>query len=64
MTAVVLMLVLLALGWMAVAACFPEWDWRLSLDVQVGVVLGLADGGPGPGEYRGLAAYAHLVLLR
>jgi hypothetical protein len=41
MTVVVLMLVVLALGWMALAACFPEWDWRLSLDVQVGVVLGL-----------------------
>ncbi len=40
-TAAVLMLVLLALGWMALAACCPDWDWRLSLDVQVGVVLGL-----------------------
>lgn len=38
-TAGVLMLVLLALGWMAVAACWPKWDWRLSLDVQVGLVL-------------------------
>jgi hypothetical protein len=41
MTAAVLVLVLLALGWMVVAAWFPDWDWRLSLDVQVGLVLAL-----------------------
>ncbi len=41
LTAAVLALVLLALGWMAVAACCPEWDWHLSLDVQVGLVLAL-----------------------
>jgi hypothetical protein len=40
-TAAVLALVLLALGWMAVAACCPEWDWRLSLDAQVGLVVAL-----------------------
>jgi hypothetical protein len=40
-TALVLLLVLLALGWMAVAACSPGWDWGLSLDVQVGLVVAL-----------------------
>ncbi|HKI38223.1 MAG TPA: hypothetical protein VKA46_40590 [Gemmataceae bacterium] len=40
-TAAVLLLVLLALGWMALAAWTPEWDWQVSLDVQVGLVLAL-----------------------
>jgi hypothetical protein len=40
-TAVVLVLVVAALGWMALAACFPGWDWGLSLDVQVGLVIAL-----------------------
>jgi hypothetical protein len=40
-TALVLLLVLLALAWMALAACFPEWDGPLALDVQVGLVLAL-----------------------
>jgi succinate dehydrogenase hydrophobic anchor subunit len=40
-TAVVLILVLAALGWMALAACYPAWDWWLSQDVQVGLVLAL-----------------------
>jgi hypothetical protein len=40
-TAGVLMLVVAALGWMILAACYPEWDWRLSLDVQVGLVLAI-----------------------
>jgi hypothetical protein len=38
-TAFVLMLVVAALSWMVLAACYPAWDWRLSLDAQVGLVL-------------------------
>ena len=38
-TAVVLMLVVAALVWMVLAACFPAWDWRLSMDLQVWLVL-------------------------
>ncbi len=40
-TTLILLLVLLALGWMALAACFPQWDGLLPLDVQVGIVLAL-----------------------
>jgi hypothetical protein len=40
-TAAVLLLVLAALAWMGLAACGLEWDWGLSLDAQVVVVLGL-----------------------
>jgi hypothetical protein len=40
-TALVLLLVLLAVGWMVLAACFPAWDWRLSLDAQVALVAAL-----------------------
>jgi len=40
-TALVLLLVVLALGWMALVACFPEWDGPLSLDVQVWIAVGL-----------------------
>jgi hypothetical protein len=38
-TAVVLLLVLLALGWMTLAACRPEWAGWVALDVQVWLVL-------------------------
>lgn len=40
-TAVVLLLVLVALGWMALAACRPAWGGWVALDVQVGLVLTL-----------------------
>jgi hypothetical protein len=40
-TAVVLLVVLLALGWMALAAGWPEWASWVALDVQVGLVLAL-----------------------
>ena len=38
-TAVVLVLVLLALGWMALAASLPEWGAGLELPVQVVLVV-------------------------
>jgi hypothetical protein len=40
-TALVLLLVVLAVGWMVLAACLPEWGAWVALDVQVGVVLAL-----------------------
>jgi hypothetical protein len=40
-TAFVLVLVLAALGWIALAACGLEWNLGLSLDAQVGLVLTL-----------------------
>ncbi len=40
-TALVLLLVLLAVGWMVLAAYFPEWDWRLPPDAQVALVVAL-----------------------
>lgn len=39
--AAVLALVLLALGWVAVAAYRPEWGGWVAMEIQVGVVLGL-----------------------
>jgi hypothetical protein len=40
-TAVVLALVLVAVVCMTLSAWRPEWDWGLSLDAQVGVVVAL-----------------------
>ena len=39
LTAAVLLLVLAALGWMALAAWRPEWGRWVALEVQVWVVL-------------------------
>jgi hypothetical protein len=41
LTAVVLLLVLLALGWITVAAFRPDWGEVVALPVQVWVVVGL-----------------------
>jgi hypothetical protein len=41
MTAVVLLLVLLALGWMTLAAMRPDWGDLVALRVQVQVAVGL-----------------------
>lgn len=41
MTAAVLLLVLVALGWMVLAAWHPEWGNWVAPEVQVGVVLAL-----------------------
>jgi ethanolamine permease len=40
-TGFVLLLVLLALGWMGLAAWQPEWSWGVELHLQVWLILGL-----------------------
>ena len=40
-TAVVLLIVLLMVGWIALAACRPEWCAWVALNVQVWFVLAL-----------------------
>jgi hypothetical protein len=41
LTAAVLLLVLVALGWMTLAAVRPDWGQRIALSVQVWVAVGL-----------------------